>query len=65
MPKDDVVASLAVYFISESREGSHGASAGERGEFAQADTSTNSSEIGGGMGSPCASRLSRYAPIAP
>jgi len=45
--KDEVAASLAVYFVSDSREGSHGTSARKRRAPAQSDTSTNSSEIGG------------------
>lgn len=58
VPEDHVAATLAVERVAERTERFHDRAAGDGGELPHAQTSTSSSVIGGGTGSPCSSRLS-------
>ena len=58
VPEDHVAATLAVERVAERTERFHDRAAGDGGALPHAQTSTSSSVIGGGTGSPCSSRLS-------
>lgn len=60
----DVASALAVLFIAEAFEDSKGLATRYAGQLAQTATSTSSSLMGGGIGSPRSFRLSRYTAIA-
>jgi hypothetical protein len=59
MPEDNMAAALAIDFIPEPPEGGDGFSARDPRKDAHKATSTTSSEMDGGMGSPRSCRLSR------
>jgi hypothetical protein len=59
MPQDDVAPSLVIGFISGTTQGLDRITPGDEREVTQGETSTISSEIGGGMGSEWRFRLSR------
>ena len=58
LSQDDVTTTLSVNFIAESLKSSDNLAPRDDGQFAQVPTSTISSWIGGGTGSPRSSRLS-------
>ena len=58
LAKHQVAPTLPVERIAQCGERLHDLSARHDWQFAHGYTSTTSSEIGGGIGSPCASRLS-------
>jgi hypothetical protein len=55
----DVTAGLMVYFIAEFAQSLGHVAAGNYRQSAQTATSTTSSVMAGGTGSPCLARLSR------
>jgi hypothetical protein len=59
MAQDQVTARLVIKFVADLLECSSKHLPRNTGKFAQMLTSTNSSSIDGGMGSPCFLRLSR------
>jgi hypothetical protein len=52
------VPPLTIDLVTELTKGGHRLTAGDAGDRADGFASTTSSSIGGGMGSPCAFRLS-------
>lgn len=61
LPENHVAALLMVELVPDLTENFGEFAARKRRQMIQADTSTISSEMGGGTGSPCFARLSRYA----
>ena len=59
MTQNNMAASLPIEFISDSLQRLHQLAPRNPRQIAHPATSTISSEIGGGIGSPCACRLSR------
>src|SRR3712207_4113362 len=62
--ENDVAATPPILFMPDFLQCFHHLASGDTRQGAHTLTSTTSSVIGGGMGSPCASRLSRYAAMA-
>ena len=59
MSKNNMTARLMVDSIAEPTKGFYGFLAGTNRQIAHVETSTISSVIGGGIGSPCCLRLAR------
>ena len=59
MAKDDVAAGLMIHFVGDLAKGAHGVRARTDWQAAHTETSTISSVIPPGIGSPCFSRLWR------
>jgi hypothetical protein len=59
MTQDDVAASLVIGFLSDLAQSLDDIAAGDERDLTQIETSTISSEIGGGVGSEWIFRLSR------
>src|SRR5213593_3964757 len=64
MPQDHVAGGLVIDFVTEPLKRPHRVAARAGRKPAHGETSTNSSVIGGGIGSPCFFRLARYPEIA-
>lgn len=58
-PQDDVATGLVVFFVAQLAECLDCRAARQDGKPAQARTSTSSSLMAGGIGSPCFARLAR------
>jgi len=58
-PKNDVTAALPIALVPELLERSNDLAGGDARKLAQTATSTSSSLMLGGIGSPCSLRLSR------
>jgi hypothetical protein len=59
MTQNDVATALPVDFVSDVNERPHHLTSGDARQLAHTATSTNSSSIAGGTGSPRSFRLSR------
>jgi hypothetical protein len=64
MSKDHVASSLPIELVASVPKSTHDLPTRSDGQPRHPYTSTTSSEIGGGSGSSCASRLSRYPAMA-
>ena len=59
VPEDDMTAGLVVFLVAQFAECLDRRAAGQDRESAQTGTSTSSSVMAGGIGSPCFARLAR------
>jgi hypothetical protein len=64
VPDNDVASVLLVKFVSHPAKCANSVAAGYYRQFHRLETSTTSSSMPGGTGSPCLTRLFRYPSIA-